>query len=711
VANQGIYREAGPAGGLPFPRSNIVALTVVVVLLALLATMLPMALLVVIGRSGAGAWRMFKDGGPWMWLVLLAELGLPLLAALLGAFVMRGRRAPESLLFLGATMPFCAALLGAFWGQSRTIAAISGESVDPEMKARILAEGISESMTTDVFGGLVACGVALVAVAGAASAVASIDVAAASRGGQKPSSLGAIGAGAAGAAWIVATLVLGVIRMRDARIFGLLPVMPLLVIVPFAALAGRGAGALRVWHDASEAKRTAGAIVVAGASALLAMVAFERAIDASFMSTALGAISGESVDPSQQARILVEGIESARLGTAAVAMHTVFCIATFGLAVVPALGNGKHPASAGAIVATAVGIAIVGATLALGHSRVDAPRKVLSQADPELAGIALPVVVDTFSHRGTGPGYDSKHVLIKKDGSGNGRATLSERCEGSTRGITIFADRAATLAMVRERIGPPLPQQCTRSLVFVASREHPPEVDAMLGDYAAFLGRTSYVDASMDVADSDRHSYDKAIHVVEVSDDTLQVDGVEVKLPISPRDDASFGARAARVEYVFRPTDTVERVLNTMFAFERAYGSRLEWQIAREIDDGVRPPQPAIAIGGVVGFGGLGTKDVVVDGRLPPEIIKRIMRQNMGRFRTCYENALVEHPKLAGTVRVKFVIGRDGAVSTVQDAGSDINDLNLIKCINRAVLHISFPQPEGGIVTVVYPIAFTQPTF
>jgi hypothetical protein len=96
-----------------------------------------------------------------------------------------------------------------------------------------------------------------------------------------------------------------------------------------------------------------------------------------------------------------------------------------------------------------------------------------------------------------------------------------------------------------------------------------------------------------------------------------------------------------------------------------------------------------------------------VSGRLPPETIQRIIRQNFGRFRACYQAGLQHHPTLAGRVAVKFVIGRDGAVASVQDGGSDLPDPRVVSCVIRAFYGLSFPQPEGGIVSVVYPIAFS----
>ena len=96
-----------------------------------------------------------------------------------------------------------------------------------------------------------------------------------------------------------------------------------------------------------------------------------------------------------------------------------------------------------------------------------------------------------------------------------------------------------------------------------------------------------------------------------------------------------------------------------------------------------------------------------VSGRLPPEVIQRIVRQNFGRFRLCYENGLRNNPNLQGRVSVRFVIGRDGAVSNVGNGGSDMPDGGVVSCVVRAFYGLSFPQPEGGIVTVVYPIMFS----
>jgi len=101
---------------------------------------------------------------------------------------------------------------------------------------------------------------------------------------------------------------------------------------------------------------------------------------------------------------------------------------------------------------------------------------------------------------------------------------------------------------------------------------------------------------------------------------------------------------------------------------------------------------------------------LTVSGRVPPKVVGDVVRANFGRFRMCHEQALASTPGLTGTVRARFVIGRDGSVSNVSDGGSDVADATLKRCVLSAFAGLSFPPPEAGIVTVVYPVLLrTQP--
>lgn len=75
----------------------------------------------------------------------------------------------------------------------------------------------------------------------------------------------------------------------------------------------------------------------------------------------------------------------------------------------------------------------------------------------------------------------------------------------------------------------------------------------------------------------------------------------------------------------------------------------------------------------------------------------------MGRFRACYEKALRQHPKASGTATLRFVIARSGHVLDATSRGME-HIPALDGCLARAAYGITFPQPEGGVVTVVYPL-------
>jgi hypothetical protein len=99
--------------------------------------------------------------------------------------------------------------------------------------------------------------------------------------------------------------------------------------------------------------------------------------------------------------------------------------------------------------------------------------------------------------------------------------------------------------------------------------------------------------------------------------------------------------------------------------------------------------------------------EITRGGHLPAEVIQRIVRQNFGRFRLCYEGGLRGNPGLTGRVAVKFIIDRNGSVSLASDGGSDLPDQAVVSCVVRAFANLSFPEPDSGIVKVTYPISFS----
>ena len=82
-------------------------------------------------------------------------------------------------------------------------------------------------------------------------------------------------------------------------------------------------------------------------------------------------------------------------------------------------------------------------------------------------------------------------------------------------------------------------------------------------------------------------------------------------------------------------------------------------------------------------------------GALPPEVIQRIVRQNFGRFRLCYESELRKDPNLAGLVTTSFEIQTDGSVANVK--ATTALPATLATCMESAFKGLSFPEPTRAI--------------
>ncbi|AKV02002.1 hypothetical protein AKJ09_08665 [Labilithrix luteola] len=106
-----------------------------------------------------------------------------------------------------------------------------------------------------------------------------------------------------------------------------------------------------------------------------------------------------------------------------------------------------------------------------------------------------------------------------------------------------------------------------------------------------------------------------------------------------------------------------------------------------------------------------------MNGRLEPALIQKIVRANFDGMRKCYEAGLARNARLEGRVATRFVIEQDGTVSDavpVSDpaVGSTgpgdvpLPDAEVTACVAARLKMLRFPEPNGGIVRVVYPIVF-----
>lgn len=75
-------------------------------------------------------------------------------------------------------------------------------------------------------------------------------------------------------------------------------------------------------------------------------------------------------------------------------------------------------------------------------------------------------------------------------------------------------------------------------------------------------------------------------------------------------------------------------------------------------------------------------------------------------LRQCYLLGTFKNSQLTGTVNVTFTIGTTGKVSETSDAGSDIPDPEVVKCVLDVVAELEFPAGASSETEVTYPIRF-----
>jgi hypothetical protein len=92
----------------------------------------------------------------------------------------------------------------------------------------------------------------------------------------------------------------------------------------------------------------------------------------------------------------------------------------------------------------------------------------------------------------------------------------------------------------------------------------------------------------------------------------------------------------------------------------------------------------------------------VTGGELSQAVIHQLLRRRFAVFRACYEKELAANPALAGQVEIAFTIGADGAVGKAKGTGLPV----VSDCVARQVRAIKFPRPNGGAVSVRYPLTF-----
>jgi pSer/pThr/pTyr-binding forkhead associated (FHA) protein/outer membrane biosynthesis protein TonB len=101
--------------------------------------------------------------------------------------------------------------------------------------------------------------------------------------------------------------------------------------------------------------------------------------------------------------------------------------------------------------------------------------------------------------------------------------------------------------------------------------------------------------------------------------------------------------------------------------------------------------------------------ETVVLGSMDPDVIRRILRDNIPFFRSCYQKELDSNSgrNVSGTIRLVFSIGASGHVSRAGVDGRTKLTPKVKRCVVGVLKGIKFPRPlGGGTVDVKQPFNF-----
>lgn len=133
-----------------------------------------------------------------------------------------------------------------------------------------------------------------------------------------------------------------------------------------------------------------------------------------------------------------------------------------------------------------------------------------------------------------------------------------------------------------------------------------------------------------------------------------------------------------RWTFVFRLTDPIEK---------KEYEKRLELESEREDAEGV-------------------VVDATSSGRLPVERIEETVTAAYPLFARCYRDAISRSGRAGGILRLRLVIGSQGRLVELGDAGTVLPDPYAVDCIAESFYAMRFPEPNGGTVQANYRLEF-----
>jgi hypothetical protein len=105
-------------------------------------------------------------------------------------------------------------------------------------------------------------------------------------------------------------------------------------------------------------------------------------------------------------------------------------------------------------------------------------------------------------------------------------------------------------------------------------------------------------------------------------------------------------------------------------------------------------------------------------GRIEASEVLRVLNEASPKFAACHQEGLKRDPALRGKVVLRLTIDPNGRVSSADrvtskptagspDAVTTMPDTKVVSCVVEAARGLSFPKPQGGRVTFLYPLTFT----
>jgi len=103
---------------------------------------------------------------------------------------------------------------------------------------------------------------------------------------------------------------------------------------------------------------------------------------------------------------------------------------------------------------------------------------------------------------------------------------------------------------------------------------------------------------------------------------------------------------------------------------------------------------------------GIHSGKIEVFGAVPLSVVRQVVEASFPVLRTCRgQGAPLSKRAPTGHVTVKFVIDRSGAVPMSSLGDTDLPE-GFARCVAYAFDTLTFPPPNGGMVTVMYPLTF-----